>query len=125
MPGMLIWHKTIEMNWYYASGGEKQGPVDQVAFDRLAAEGVILQSTLVWHEGLAEWQRYADAEPAMFCTECGKPFSRASCCRMGSRGSAQIANRFLRKRFAKARSMRQLCHTRAFGSASARFVLMG
>ena len=62
------------MNWYYANGGEKQGPVEQAAFDRLAAEGVIQQSTLVWHEGLTEWQRYADAEPAMFCTECGKPF---------------------------------------------------
>ena len=63
------------MNWYYANGGDKQGPVDQVAFDRLAAEGVILDSTLVWHEGLAEWQRYREAEPAKFCTECGKPFS--------------------------------------------------
>ena len=62
------------MNWYYANGGERQGPVDQIAFDRLAAEGVIQQSTLVWHEGLTEWQQYADAEPAMYCTECGKPF---------------------------------------------------
>ena len=63
------------MNWYYANSGEKQGPVDQSAFDRLAAEGVIQQSTLVWHEGLTEWQRYADAEPAMYCTECGKPYA--------------------------------------------------
>jgi uncharacterized RDD family membrane protein YckC len=63
------------MNWYYANGGEKQGPVDHAAFQRLASEGIIQQSTLVWHEGLAEWQRYADAEPAMYCTECGKPFS--------------------------------------------------
>jgi len=61
------------MDWYYANGGEKQGPVDQAAFDRLAAEGVILETTLVWHEGLTEWQRYSDTEPAMYCTECGKP----------------------------------------------------
>ncbi len=62
------------MNWYYASGGEKLGPVDQGAFQRLAAEGVIVDSTLVWHEGLTDWQRYADTEQAMYCTECGKPF---------------------------------------------------
>ncbi len=62
------------MNWYYANGGEKHGPVDQAVFDRLASEGVIQQSTLVWHEGLTEWQLYVDAEPAMYCTECGKPF---------------------------------------------------
>jgi uncharacterized RDD family membrane protein YckC len=62
------------MNWYYANGGEKQGPVDQAAFDRLGAEGVIQQATLVWHEGLTDWQRYADTEPAMYCTECGKSY---------------------------------------------------
>ena len=63
------------MNWYYANGGEKQGPVDQAVFDGLAAEGVIQHSTLVWREGLPEWQRYADITPAMYCVECGKPFS--------------------------------------------------
>ena len=61
------------MNWYYASGSERLGPVDQAAFQRLAAEGVIVDSTLVWHEGLVDWLRFADTEPVKFCTECGKP----------------------------------------------------
>lgn len=44
------------MEWYYAVGGQRVGPVSQADFDRLAHEGVIKPDTLVWRQGLAAWQ---------------------------------------------------------------------
>ena len=40
------------MQYYYADGDEQKGPVD---LDRLRAAGITPQ-TLVWREGLGEWQ---------------------------------------------------------------------
>lgn len=45
--------------WYYANGTDRKGPVDENAFEALVANGLITDSTLVWHEGLAEWQPYS------------------------------------------------------------------
>lgn len=44
------------MTWYYVSGGQQAGPVDQAAFDELIRGGVITPETLVWKEGMANWQ---------------------------------------------------------------------
>ena len=52
------------MIWYYANAGQQNGPVTQSDFERLAREGVILPTTLVWHEGLANWQPYASTNVA-------------------------------------------------------------
>jgi membrane protease subunit (stomatin/prohibitin family) len=38
--------------WYYAVGGERNGPVDQSA---LAVPGVLTPETLVWRHGMAGW----------------------------------------------------------------------
>jgi len=35
------------MQWYYAVGDQRKGPVDQAEFDRLAANGAIARDTLV------------------------------------------------------------------------------
>jgi uncharacterized RDD family membrane protein YckC len=42
--------------WYYANNGQQVGPVDQAAFDSAIANGVICDDTLVWREGMADWQ---------------------------------------------------------------------
>ena len=47
------------MQWYYAINGERRGPVTQSEFEKLAADGGITASTLVWHQGLANWAPYA------------------------------------------------------------------
>jgi hypothetical protein len=46
------------MNWYYAKDGQQQGPVDDAELARLVGAKTILPTTLVWREGLAEWQAY-------------------------------------------------------------------
>ena len=51
------------MEWYYAVGGEQKGPVSEQEFQRLAQQGVVTPQTLVWREGLAEWQPYGGGTP--------------------------------------------------------------
>ena len=72
------------MNWYYAVGTERQGPVAQEEFDRLVQQGVITPATMVWREGMADWQPYSQQQapppagrPAagMLCGGCGQSFA--------------------------------------------------
>jgi uncharacterized RDD family membrane protein YckC len=46
------------MNWYYVSAGKQAGPVDDAQLEALARIGQIQMDTLVWREGMAEWQPY-------------------------------------------------------------------
>lgn len=85
------------MEWFYASGTDQKGPIEQVEFDRLVQGGVITPSTLVWREGMTDWKPYGDvavtsaSNPSMelgkgevVCSECGKPFGRDETVRLGS-----------------------------------------
>ena len=47
------------MDWYYAVEGQQRGPVSDSELTRLAGEGVIAPSTLVWHAGLPDWQPWS------------------------------------------------------------------
>ena len=49
------------MNWYYASGGQQLGPVDEAKLQELLHTGVINAETLVWREGLDGWKPYSSA----------------------------------------------------------------
>lgn len=44
------------MQWFYAQGGQQFGPAEEGEFEGLVRSGVIRPDTLVWHEGLANWQ---------------------------------------------------------------------
>jgi uncharacterized RDD family membrane protein YckC len=46
------------MEWYYAVDGQRKGPISQSDLERLVAEGTITSSTLVWRQGMAQWQAY-------------------------------------------------------------------
>ena len=46
------------MTWYYAVGQEQKGPVTDEQLHALAQNGTINAETLVWHDGLADWQPY-------------------------------------------------------------------
>jgi len=81
------------LNWYYARGDERMGPLDERQFGELLASGVVRDDTLVWREGMADWMPFgqirqsvsvstdteeleplyqdADLQP---CAECGRPF---------------------------------------------------
>jgi uncharacterized RDD family membrane protein YckC len=89
------------MNWYYVKQGEQAGPVDDAQLEQLRAGGAIQDDTLVWHEGLANWQPYSFAKsgtpapgappvtvraaapaasstetPDAVCAECGNMFPK-------------------------------------------------
>src|SRR5690606_10963628 len=51
------------MQWYYAVGSERRGPVETATFNRLVASGTIQPDTLVWRTGMAEWQAWSEVAP--------------------------------------------------------------
>ena len=59
------------MNWYYALNGSQQGPVSEEQLVQLVSSGTINSTTLVWREGLPEWQGLALALPSALTTTPG------------------------------------------------------
>ncbi|MFH1499338.1 MAG: DUF4339 domain-containing protein, partial [Verrucomicrobiota bacterium] len=53
------------MQWYYAVGSERRGPVDTVTFSGLVNNGTITPATLVWRTGMAEWQPWSVVAPSV------------------------------------------------------------
>jgi len=102
------------MNWFYAVGGQQQGPVDDAELDRLIAAGTLAAETLVWREGMSGWQPLRVARPGrpsapaaglppiigtgtssqapgagpapgeVMCAECGKFFPRDNTIQYGT-----------------------------------------
>lgn len=96
------------MNWYYAAGGQQQGPVDDAQLDALVNSGQVNAETLVWHEGMPNWQPLRQARPGttsadlppqmgavppatgaastgeVICAECGKTFTRDNAIQYGT-----------------------------------------
>ena len=48
------------MKWYYAEAGQQRGPVEEEEFRQLIVAGTIRPNTLVWREGMADWQQWAE-----------------------------------------------------------------
>lgn len=98
------------MNWFYAVGGQQQGPVDDAQLDALIQAGTVTPDTLVWREGIANWQPLRQARPSaaagtgleappvaapmvaggtpaageVVCAECGKMFTRDNAIQYGT-----------------------------------------
>jgi len=77
------------VNWYYANNGQQAGPVPEVELDALVQRGVVTPTTLVWRDGMADWQPYGavraptrpvPAAPPVIgqtqCVECQSFFSK-------------------------------------------------
>ena len=72
------------MKWYYAVGEERKGPVSEEEFQRLVQQGVISSQTLIWRDGLANWQPYGGGLPpptpgsvpagSVVCANCQRTF---------------------------------------------------
>lgn len=56
------------MNWYYALNGQQKGPVSEQDIMQLVSSGTINASTLIWRDGLADWQPVSTALPAALDT---------------------------------------------------------
>ncbi len=52
------------MTWYYAIGSQQQGPVTEEQLRALAKDGGVTADTLVWCDGMANWQPYRSVSPA-------------------------------------------------------------
>jgi uncharacterized RDD family membrane protein YckC len=80
------------MNWYYVEGGRQAGPIGQSELEQLVRAGTITTESLVWREGMTDWQPYGRIGPgaapvlappvagtesgnAMLCSECGRAFA--------------------------------------------------
>src|SRR5713101_7508261 len=46
-------------NWYYASEDRRMGPIPESELESLVLAGVIEPTTLVWREGMGQWQTYS------------------------------------------------------------------
>ena len=77
------------MNWYYVDAAGKQaGPVDDAGLDTLRVNGVINPETLIWQEGMTNWQPFREVKPGTggsaslvasgieeaVCAQCGGVF---------------------------------------------------
>src|SRR5262249_14587715 len=85
---------------YYADGGRQVGPIEEAALDELVKSGVVRDETLIWREGMANWQPHSAVRgvktepqpmPAVptgvgtgFCSECGKPFPNDQLLNLGN-----------------------------------------
>jgi uncharacterized RDD family membrane protein YckC len=93
------------MDWYYAESGRQAGPVNDAQFAELVASGKITPDTLVWHQGMAQWQPYRAVSPAstittepspagplseampasqFICSECGQAFPESEVTHYGT-----------------------------------------
>lgn len=54
--------------WYYAQKEKKLGPISLEELENLALSGDLLPETLVWSEGMAEWQRHDAIFPEVWKT---------------------------------------------------------
>lgn len=81
------------MDWYYAENGQQRGPINPAELDKLVAAGTVQESTLVWREGMEDWQTYgqvsdgtAASERAggIVCSQCGRRVDADQAARLGA-----------------------------------------
>lgn len=90
------------MDWYYADSGRQVGPIQEEALEALVRSGIVRLDTLVWRQGMPNWQSYGLARSASvsppqpdpvqavvpdstrFCSECGRPFPQGELIPFGS-----------------------------------------
>jgi hypothetical protein len=82
------------MDWFYVVDGQRQGPVPEAQLDEMLRSGAIAPDTLVWRDGLVNWQPVHAARPSplaapplappvmahgnvFVCAECRRPFPQA------------------------------------------------
>ncbi|HSJ02237.1 MAG: GYF domain-containing protein [Verrucomicrobium sp.] len=51
------------MNWFYSENGQQRGPVSEMEFTEMARRGALSPGTLVWREGLPDWQPLSQVRP--------------------------------------------------------------
>jgi hypothetical protein len=73
------------VNWFYVLHGQRAGPVSDAQLDELLRSGAITRETLIWRQGMADWQPLhltRSSDPTLppiinsqvICAECGRSF---------------------------------------------------
>jgi uncharacterized RDD family membrane protein YckC len=79
------------MKWYYVENGQQAGPVEETDFSQLIRAGKLRADTLVWREGMTNWEPFSKACPnelaattatvaggvEAVCVECGGIFDKS------------------------------------------------
>jgi uncharacterized membrane protein YhaH (DUF805 family) len=52
--------------WYYVSNNVQQGPVEETAIPQMIAGGTLSPNSLVWREGMKDWQTLGQSELSRF-----------------------------------------------------------
>src|SRR6476659_4486846 len=53
------------MMWYYAAEGRQAGPISQTELAALVQQGQVTMESLVWREGMANWQPLRDVRSSI------------------------------------------------------------
>jgi uncharacterized RDD family membrane protein YckC len=61
------------MKWYYVENGNQAGPVEETDLAQLLQTGRLTGGTLVWHDGMANWQPFSAICPPEFAAMAGTP----------------------------------------------------
>jgi hypothetical protein len=59
-------------SWFFASEGKLQGPYPEAQLREFIADGTFTAETLVWTEGMADWQKAGDI-PGLLSGASGPP----------------------------------------------------
>ena len=80
-------------SWFYAFEGQQHGPYPEIQLRELIGRGNISADTLVWTEGMANWQRAGDV-PGLVSGASGPPAMPrpgAPLARAGGHGDGQLS----------------------------------
>lgn len=78
-----------ERSWFYAVGGQQQGPYSEPQFHDLIAQGTVTADTLVWSEGMAGWQQAGEV-PGLLSGGSAPPAIAGSGGAVASTGSGGV-----------------------------------
>jgi uncharacterized RDD family membrane protein YckC len=56
------------MKWYYVDDGQQAGPVEETEFPQLSRLGKLRADTLMWREGMANWEPFSAVCPTEYTT---------------------------------------------------------
>jgi len=58
-----------QVTYFVAVDGKAQGPYDMATIKGMVESGAILRDTLVWSEGMAEWEKASDKIAHLFSSQ--------------------------------------------------------
>src|SRR5712691_62840 len=77
-------------SWFFASQGKQQGPYPEVQLREFVGRGMVTAETLVWTEGMADWQKAGDI-PGLLSGAARPPAFAPSGGALASAGGGQLS----------------------------------